>query len=144
MNQSVETYEWFYRTEYLFTKFVWFMLLSDRYWIVFMKKVYGNKIQFQIYQYIFIFRDFKSVLRITIWIISLIIASLNFNPLSYLHRHIIKDLPSHTFSAFGISYLNSLTRSCDWIFNTMRYTGNICLGYLFLLCSAVLCWWFWI
>ena len=45
--------------------------------------------------------------------------------LSYLHCHRIKVLSSHTFSAIGISYLNMLTRSSDWIFNPMRYAGLI-------------------
>ena len=43
--------------------------------------------------------------------------------LSYLYCHIIKVLSSHTFLAFGISYLKMLTRSSDWIFNRMRYTS---------------------
>ena len=40
------------------------------------------------------------------------------------HCHRIKVLSSHTFSAFGNSYLNLLTSSYDSIFNSMRYTGS--------------------
>ena len=41
--------------------------------------------------------------------------------LSYLHCHRIKVLSSHTFSAFGISYLSMLTRLSD--FNSIRCSG---------------------
>ena len=45
--------------------------------------------------------------------------------LSYLHCHRIKVLSPHTISAFGISYLNMLARASDWLFNPIRYTGQI-------------------
>ena len=44
--------------------------------------------------------------------------------LSYLHCHRIKVLKFYKFSAIGISYLNVLTRSSDWIFNPMRYDNE--------------------
>ena len=43
---------------------------------------------------------------------------------SYLHCHRIKVLSSHTSSAIGVSYLNILTRSSDWIFNPMCCTDS--------------------
>ena len=51
--------------------------------------------------------------------------------LSYLHCHRIKILSSHTFSTFGISCLNMVIRSLEWIFNPMDYTGNIIQCYFF-------------
>ena len=45
--------------------------------------------------------------------------------LSYLHWYRIKVLSYLTYSTFGISHLNMLTRSSDWIFNPMRYADNI-------------------
>ena len=75
--------------------------------------------------YVKIWRDFRSITRIPLGIISLIIVSLNlFFYLSYLYYHRIKVLSSNTFLAFGISCLKMFTRSSDWIFNPMRrYTG---------------------
>ena len=37
--------------------------------------------------------------------------------------HRIKVLFPHTSSAYGITYLNKLTRSSDWILNPMRYVS---------------------
>ena len=73
----------------------------------------------------FILWVFRSITKILTLIILLIIVSLNLLfYISYLHCHKNKVLPFYTFSASGISYLKMLTRSSEWIFNPMRYTGK--------------------
>ena len=45
-------------------------------------------------------------------------------------------LSAHTFSAFGFSDLNMLTRSSEWIVNPMRYTV-ICTRLVYAACTII-------
>ena len=95
--------------------------------IVLLKKYIETKFTNKYISIFFIFWDFKCVtslsLKFLIWIISLIIVSLDLIIHLNYNTTELRFFSSHTFSAFGMSYLNMFTRSSDWIFNPMRYTG---------------------
>ena len=134
MNQSLATYEWFYQTEYLYAckqflnkQTLLRILMAYRYLIVLMKKYIETKFPYKYIGIFFIFWNFESVTRIPIWIISLTIVWLNlFIYLICIAKELRFYLLLH-FQHFESRILNVLTRSSDWIFNPMRYTGVIIL-----------------